>query len=411
MNFITLLIALLFLAGCKKEKDLNKDDEDISGTPVMIAGDVNSSVTQATKVLAISSTDQFKTADITNNHFSIELDNGKPWGLIFLNSAEQPLGILSLDSGIETLPLHYITTGTTAIDLQTITRSGNIFTPSHNPIGSEIVMTSEQKKAVASIDDYLALLLKNPDVNGNGQLDVLEGKWFSLNVIYFIKPGSFESTNLTPTYDPNNLIEGYRLFLTVKDQSYPETIYYTGPSGSPLLNTASELYMSFSNHRVFQTQYLYNVVNNNSYIPVTGVYTIQYGSQTLNFNLPDQSYVLNNVAYPWPTLTLNGNGTMNKINWTYQYPGGSVNYDLSAIMRNIRVQMEGIGNKCDQNAASGLYDSGRLPITTTSHSFSCQNIDWGTGTPRPDWKYIDHVGMTYEDHYGAVYAVMYERSY
>ncbi len=412
LSFIGLLIALLFTAGCKKEDDLDNDDEDITGTPVMILGEVDMAATQAAKVLALSSTDRYKIADITNNRFSIELDNGKPWGLIFLNSAEQPLGFLSLGNGIETLPLHYITTGVDSIDLQTITRNGNIFIPSHNPVGNEIPLTADQKDAVAGTDDYLAMLLKNPDVNGNGQVDALEGKFFSLKVIFFIKPGNFHSANLTPTYDPYNLIEGYKLFLSVEDNSFPETIYYTGPAGSPLSGTPSEGYLSFTSHRVYSTPYQFNVMDTSSYIPVAGVYTIQYNGQTLTFNLPDQSYALSNVVYPWPALTLNGDGTMNKLDWSYQTPSGTTGFDLSAIMRNISLSVEGTGNKCtDHQNSDRLYDTGRLPISTTSHTFSCQNIDWGAGTMYPGWKHVDRLMFGYEDHYDATYVVMYERSY
>ncbi len=415
LSFITLFTALLFIAGCKKDNDSGGEDyEDIPGTPVTISGDINTSVTEAAKVIALSSTDRYKTADITNNHFSIELDNGKPWGLIFLNSAEQPLGILSLDNGIETLPLNYITTGVAAINLQTITRNGSVFTPSHNPIDNEITLTAGQKEAVAAADDYLAMVLKNPDVNGNGQVDVLEGKFFKLSIIYFIKPGRFAGSNLSPTYDPNKLIEGYRLFLSVSDNSFPETVYYTGPSGSPLSNSPSETYLGFNGHRVYPTSYLFDVAGSDSYLPVTGVYTVKYGGQTLTFDLPDQSYVLNNVIYPWPTLTLNSNGTINKLDWIYRNPSGSVAFDVSAITRNLGISLEGTGNECsDHQNSDRLYDISNLPISTTSHTFSCQNIDWGvnTGNPYPGWKHVDRIMMSYKDYYDASYVVMYERNY
>lgn len=406
-----LLLALLF-SNCKKDNDVDNDYDDIAGSPVMIVGEIDMVTTQAAKVLAVSSTDRYKVVSITNNRFSIELDNGKPWGIIFLNSAEQPLGVLSLGNGIETLPLHYITAGTDSIDFQNVARMGSAFTPAHNPIGFEIILTPEQMAAIASQDDYLETLLKNPDVNGNGQVDVLEGKFFKLNVIYFIKPGNFQGNNLTPTFDPYNLVEGYRLFLSVEDNSFPETIYYTGPAGSPLSNSPSETYLSFTGHRVYQTQYLYNVMDTASYIPVAGTYAVKYGTQTLTFNLPDQSYVLNNVVYPWPTLSLNANNTINKIDWGYQFPTGVTPFDLSAVFRNVSLSAEGTGNKCsDHQYESMLYTTNRLPVSTTSVTFTCQNIDWGIGAPYPNWNHIDRIMFGFEDHYSASYIVMNERTY
>jgi hypothetical protein len=233
--FIILGMCLILLGGCTKENDDNNDE--LSGTPVMVSGTVDASAEQATKVLAISPDNKFKQAVITNSKFSIELDNSEPWGLIFLNGADQPLGLLSLGNGIESLPLHYIKSALTAIELDTISQTGFIFTTSNNPIGNTIPLTGEQIEVVASMDDYLAAMLKNPDVDGNGKIDVLEGKSFRLSPIYFIKPGNFHVPDLTPTLNPQTLIEGYRLFLTVEDASYPETIYFTGPTGSPLLST------------------------------------------------------------------------------------------------------------------------------------------------------------------------------
>ncbi len=405
----------LFISGCDKDDDNGgKDDkDDIVGTPVIITGEINSASTQATKVLAFSSTDTYKTADITNDQFSMELDNGKPWGVIFLSSSEQPLGFLSLGNGIESLPLQGITAGTDTIDLQAITRNESEFIPAHNPIGNEIILTADQEEAIAMMDDYLATLLKNPDANNNGQIDVLEGKFFKLEVIYFIKPGRFMGGNLTPTYNSNKLIEGYKLFLTVKDNDFPGAVYFTGPAGSPLNNSPSDDRMDFGDQCVYATAYLFDIVDTVSYIPVSGVYTIKYNGTDLTFNLPDQEYVKSNIIYPWPTLTLNGDGTMNKIGWVYKAPAGVVSYDLNALMRSMQIQIEGTGNKCsDSNSSeSRLYDSPDLPISTTSHTLSCQNIDWGTGSPYPGWNHIDRIMMTYEDHYDNSYVVMYERAY
>jgi hypothetical protein len=407
-------VLLMLTNACQKDDDdLGNGEDDIVGIAVMITGTVNSAATGAAKVLAISSTDSYKMESITNNNFSIELDNGKPWGLIFLSSAEQPLGFVSLGNGIESLPLPFMMPGTDTIDLQTITRSGNIFTPSYNPIGNEIVMNNEQMEATASMDDYLATLLKNPDVNGNGQIDVLEGKFFKLEVIYFIKPGRFQGSDLTPTYGSSKLIEGYRLFVTIKDKSFPETVYFSGPAGSPLSNTPSEGVMGFNDHRVYNTPYLYNLMDTSSYIPIGGVYSIHIGGSTLTFNLPDQEYVKNNVLYPWPTLTLNGDGTMNKIDWVYQMPSGTSNINLYSLLREMQIQIEGTGNKCSSSnqLSDRLYDSPKLTPGTVSHIFSCQNIVWGSGSPSPNWQHVDRIMMTYEDHYDASYVVMYERNY
>ncbi len=364
-------------------------------------------------MLAISSDNKYKEAQITNNNFSVELDNGEPWGLVFLNEANQPLGLLSLGDGIETLPLHYLDSTVDSLQLQTVSRNGAIFTPSANPIGTKIPLTPEQVTIVAGMDDYLAAVLKNPDVNGNGTIDLLEGRTFTLSVIYFIKPGKFHVPQLTPSFDNTTLIEGYRLCLTVEDASYPETVYFTGPDGSPLSGTPSESYLAFDNDsRVYATQYLYDITGTASYIPVGGTYTVKYNNETLTFNLPDQSYVDDNIVYPFPTVTLNNDGTMNKVDWVYRMPAGVVNFDIKALVDNIMVQLEGTGPKCEAIPnQNGTYGSDRLPAATTSHTLACQNIMWGNSEPVPGTEYVVRLMMTYEDHYGASYVVMYEKQY
>jgi hypothetical protein len=404
-------VCFMLVAGCTEKDD--DGNSDVTESPVVIQGTMDASAAAATKVLAIAPNNDFKQADISGNNFSIELDNGQPWGLVFLNSSDRPIGLLSLGNGIETLPLHYLNSAIDTIDLETISRDGTAFTATGNPIGTIIPLTQDQKEIVGTMDDYLAALLKNPDVNGNGQIDVLEGKSFSLSVLYFIKPGNFKVPNLTPTLDPTTLIEGYRLSLTVEDSEYPEAVFFTGPSGSPLSTTASESYLAFDNDsRIYYTSYLFDLSGSGSYIPPGGTYTIQYGNSTLTFNLADQSYVDSNIVYPWPTVTLNADGTMNKVDWNYKFHTGTAQFDVTALVDNIMVQLSGTSPQCSAIPnQSGMYGSDRLPANTTSHTFACQNMVWGNTMPQPGMEYLERLMMTYEDHYRATYVVMYEKTY
>jgi len=290
--------------------------------------------------------------------------------------------------------------------------AATIFSPSQNPIGNSISLSAEQLPIVAAMDDYLASLLKNPDVNGNGKIDLLEGKSYTLSVLYFIKPGTFKAPGLTPTLDPTTLIEGYRLSLTAVDANYPETVYFSGPAGSSLSGSPSQNYNAYDDARIYYTTYLFDPLGHSeSFIPPGGTYTINYGNSTLTFNLPDQSYVNTNIVYPWPTVTLNDNGSLKQVDWIYKQHTGTVNFNLSALIHDIMVQLGGSGPACTAIPnQSGLYGSGRLPYNTTSHIFACQNINWGNAQPQPGSQYVDLFMMTYADHFGATYVVMYDRS-
>ena len=410
---------LLFVAGactlitaCSKQED-DPEDNKPTGSPVVITGSLDASAVEAIKVLAIAPDHSYRQAQVSGSSFSLELDNGQPWGLVFLDAANQPLGLLSLGNGIETLPLHYLGSTADSLDLKTISRDGEVFTPEANPIGGIIPLSPEQMTLLAGMDDYLASVLRNPDVNDNGTIDLLEGRSFRLSVIYFIKPGKFHVPELSPSFDNTTLIEGYRLFLTVEDGSYPETVYFSGPAASPLNNTPSESYLSFDNDsRVYATQYLFDLLSSASYIPAAGIYNVKYGNETLTFNLPDQSYVNSNIVYPYPTISLNNGGTLNKVDWVYRSPAGAVNFDVQFLVDNIMVQIEGTGPNCEAIPnQNGTYGSGRLPAATTSHILACQDIVWGNTEPMPGSEYVMRLSMTYEDHYGASYVVMYEKEY
>jgi len=409
---LVLTATAVYFTACTKQED-DPDDNDQTGSPVIITGSLDASAAAVTGVLAIGSDYSYKQAAVSGNNFSLKLDNGQPWGLVFLDASNQPLGLLSLGNGIEALPLHLLDNTIDSLDLKTISRDSDIFTPAANPIGGTIPLSPEQMALLGAMDDYLASVLKNPDVNGNGTIDLLEGRSFRLSVIYFIKPGNFHVPELSPSFDNTTLIEGYRLFLTVEDNSYPETVYFSGPGGSPLSNTPSESYLAFDNDsRVYATQYLYDLLGSGSYIPVAGVYTVKYGNETLTFNLPDQSYVNSNIVFPYPTVTLTSEGMLSKVDWVYRSPAGVVNFDVQALVDNIMVQLEGTGPRCEAIPnQNGTYGSGRLPAATTSHTLACQDIRWGNTEPVPGSEYIIRLMMTYEDHFGASYVVMYEKEY
>lgn len=414
MNYtkiLYLLMMIVTLSGCEKDDDDDFDDlDDVVGTAVSVSGEMDGSA--AAKVVAYSSTGRYKVADITSGQFTLQLDNGKPWGLVFANSSGQYLGYLSLGDGIDAIPMHYLSQGVSNVDLGTITQFGQVFTPSVNPIGNSILLTPEQIEMIASADNYMGAILNNPDVDGNGVVDVIEGRFFSLSVIYFISPGRFQGTGLTPVAwdNLNPLVYGYRLFLTVKDVSFPESVSFSGPTGSYLSNTNSENYMSFSDHRVYATPFISYPELEVDMIPPGGTYAISYSGTNLTFQLSDQSYVASNIVYPWPTMTLNGDGTMNSLSWNYQVPSTTVTSDVNAIMRNLMIQIEGTGNQCvDGQNSNRLYDSPRLSPSVTSHTLSCQNIVWGLTQLEPFLHNVDRVMMTYEDHYSASYVVMYNK--
>lgn len=154
---------------------------------------------QIALVVALYPDGRYVVSFVSDGKFTIEVEKGSPVGLLFLEEDRDFVGYLSLGNGIDSLPLNKLAPSVTEIDLKTLTISGNVITPSHNPIGTEIPITGEELIVIAQNDDFFAAILKNPDADGNGKVDFMENEFFDLHVICVIYGGRFEQGNLEPT--------------------------------------------------------------------------------------------------------------------------------------------------------------------------------------------------------------------
>lgn len=80
-RIIPFFLMLLFIGGGTKDNDNDDDIEDVVGSPVALRGELDASASEVAKVIAYSSTGRNKVGDIISGSFSLQLDNGKPWGL------------------------------------------------------------------------------------------------------------------------------------------------------------------------------------------------------------------------------------------------------------------------------------------------------------------------------------------
>ncbi|MEW6674554.1 MAG: hypothetical protein AB1348_00790 [Nitrospirota bacterium] len=317
--------------------------------------------------------------------------------MIFVGATNNYLGYLTLGSGIDSLPLTKLSSGVNTIDLQTLSSSGLIVEPSHNPIGPELLpLTPEEQTAIAQSDDFFASIIKNPDVDGNGTLDFLEGKFFNLQILYYITGGNFAG-NLIPTVTTPAYITGYKFAFGAKDTDRPDAVYFTGPTGSGLSSSLSEQPNVYTDSTTYFSPYVTNPV-----IPPAGQYTVSYKTSTLAFSISDQSSAPSNVVMAVPTVTLNGDGTIQKISWVYKLgSGASATLDPQAVISDIELQIEGSGTPCSNYPQQGrIYNSGSLSATTTEHVLTCQNLSWLN---------VIRIGMAYNDVYGNHNVVTYSR--
>lgn len=359
---------------------------------------------QVAKVIVFTGDfNNFYIANVSNGKFSVKVDRDKPVGLVFSGANDNFLGYLSLGSAIQSIPLQSAGNDVSEINLETLTGSGNVVEPGHNPIGNEINLTSEEIKSLSQTNTFFGAVIKNPDMDNDGKIDILTNRYYMINMQFDIHAGDFNSSNLTPDMTGINLVMTHLAFVIYDPDAngvWPNTLTFTGPSGSGWVNTPN-VYSSVNPI----------IMNNNTRamyspppgdIPPMGNYTVNYGSLTLSFNLPDQSNAEDNIVVIVPTVVLNEDGTINKITWKYKVAGNNDAEKPNSVISSkyIAIQITGTGAQCNIDTAHGsnlLYFSqefGELP----EHTLKCQNILWSN---------VDQILLSYGDYYGNYYGLFY----
>ncbi len=344
---------------------------------------------QVAKVAIFEGTNGYWISDVVNGGFSVNAQAGKPTGMIFIGASDNFLGYLTLGNGIESIPLNMTSDGVKTIDLQTLSSTSGIVDPGHNPIGSEIPMTSDDIIAYAFGNGPYASIIKNPDIDGDGIVDITTGYFFRYYVDYGVTGGNF-GANLTATMpSPVNIIS-YRLGIKITDPNrvFPASITINGPAGSGLEGVQNDPLCRFistdGSMCGFYSQYL-----NTPPIPPAGAYVVQYNSKTLTFNVPDQTNITNYLAMLVPSVVLNTNGTINKITWEYKLSNGSASVDPKALVDTIGLEITAIPQTGPPSAQ--VYSVYNLPSGTTGHTLTNQSINWTA---------VTNIGTSYYDVFG-----------
>jgi hypothetical protein len=308
----------------------------------------------------------------------------RPAGVVFAGSANEYLGALWLGAGIGTLPLSKAASSVSTIDLQTLTSSGSLVLPSHNPIGAELPLTVSEQTAFAQANGLFAATVQNPDVDGNGVIDVLERKVFHPFVGYGVSVIKFGGA-LTPVLPGGVSIGYYNLSIQTDgtDDAGPVTV--TGPAGSGLNGTPA--YASVGGSQTYYNTFV-NLGSSPTPVPFPGPYTFTTGQgRTLTFVVPDQSMADAHIVVALPTVSLNLDGTIHAINWTYRTGSDAASLDPEALINSLMVQV-------DRPLGNRVYNSPNLPASVRSHVLTSQGIPWDAST-NLNIGYVDVFGNNY----------------
>lgn len=135
-------------------------------------------------------------AYVINGSFWVSVKRLTPVGMIFVGDSNEYLSYLSLKNGLTAIPVNLIDESISEIDLGKLSSSGIIITPSKDPFDNEIKMTLNELRSFSQISSLFSSIVKNPDVDGNGVIDFLEGKNYFMEIIYTFDGGTL-SANLT----------------------------------------------------------------------------------------------------------------------------------------------------------------------------------------------------------------------
>jgi hypothetical protein len=335
--------------------------------------------TPISKVVIFNCNGGYWIANVSSGEFSIQAEAGYPVGLIFADSGNNFKGYLTMGSSIDSIPLNLLSSGSKEIDLNNIICDGHIATSEYDIIG-QASLSSNEVAAMSFANRTFANLVKNPDADHNGQIDILEdGRYYRPFIMYFVDGGSFESGNLTPTPTIEADINDYRFCLDayIPNNSLPSTISFTGPSSTGTSTTDT---VSYTNRKVY-----FCVHTGGPNIPSDGTYNVNFNGTDLSFEVSNQTNATQYIALAIPTVSVES-GYVKKISWTYKLAGGSgATIDPKSLINDLMIQMDNASYTTPRP-----YNSPDLSPSVNEHVPTKQVL----------WSEIHSMNMAYNDVFG-----------
>lgn len=329
LSSLIVLFSTLFMS-CGQQSSDSSDDISNSLNIVGTIGSITinkSSVSTTNEIHKVLIYRDFGNADISeideNGSFSINVDR-KPCGLVFLDSADLVVGYLSLDQGIETLPLSMVDESVGTIDLQNINFINGVGTPQHNPIevGGEMEMNDTERAAFRLQSTLFSAIIRNLDMNNDNIIDVLSDS------PYWLRFGVDFNGGAPSNGDPGELgpLPALNVFhFNFKDDHIaidtPKAVLTTPDASTFTCDEARDL------------EYHWVLQNNWSSLQA-GNYLISYGTDNnqVSFNvdspLDSENYIV--AAYLWYEMN---ETTMYKVHWKWRMLNGA-DIDASKLLQN-----------------------------------------------------------------------------
>ena len=374
---LSLLVAIaisLISTGCEKSDESNNKDISITGnfnntvdTTVQKASTFNTKNIAKVVVITPSLSDVF---DVKNGGFEIEVSSDEPCVLIFTDSTGVKKGHLTLENGLDSLPLTLIKDGKSKIELGNLKTDSSNFTPTQNLIqNGTFKITVEQKNILSKMDDFLAAMITNSDMNKNNIVDAVEGT--DIIAIYPMYQFNSGKINTDWTLDNSHLLSGHILQIlriVVNMNKVPNNeITLTTPDSTTMVST----FYQQNNHDQSFDFFDVNITG--------GDYTFIIDDKTYFYTLPDQSNYKSNFYIPDITLIKSGT-TITKASWKFKdYQGVDITDSISLLIKDSRLGNDREEGSMAPTAEMPTEASGSINTTKIRDSlnFGYKNI-YGT---------------------------------
>ncbi len=235
----------------------------------------------------------------------------------------------------------------TVLNLSTMTISGGVVLPGRDPFSDgDFDFNPAEVRALRLLSSTFSSVAVEPDANGNGVIDVLEGRFFLPYMGYYIN-GAFSGGTVGRVSTPLSFDHFDFCFKSIDANPPPvSAVSFTLPSAAGLSSGAA----------VADGPGRYCT---NSFSPTTppgGNYTATYNGGPLTFVLPDQSTAPSDLPVVVPTVHLNADGTIGTLSWDYRLGDGTNEGAVAGgkLITGLRVYMK------DTTGNNRYYDSGEL---------------------------------------------------
>lgn len=345
--FIVLGVLVMALTpGCSKDNggDDNGDDNGGGGgggvvSKVTLKGKFSGTkaggVSSATKVLIFDYNSDYVVSNIVNGAFSIQVNNDEPVGMLFTNEAKEFLGFLTLNQGFESLPLSFLNDTVSVVDFGILQESVQQVTPQSTFDFGKFQMSLEQKQIYGQASLNFSIMIRNPDINRNGILDILEGKRYRISFLFFMKAVEFNRAG-QPGRELSTQMQEYSIMLNSKDSPSPgaSEVRFILPSGISVYCKEKKTLPEDGSTMYFSG----NIIT----MPESGVTKIIYGNDTLYYDVPaaNQAMTLDNMISLHPNFTVTS-GNLTEISWNYYKGNTSTIVNPENIIYVTQVQVAG----------------------------------------------------------------------